>query len=261
VIFAIEPVNAGYCAGFQIYLRLIFQLHLIFCDPEKILLTMKKSILIGLLLAGCCIAGRAQNNSLGMNDPDAKKWLDALSAKIKSYKALQASFTLKAEDAKGKLQGSKNGIVYIKGSRYHISITGQEIFSDGKDVWTYDKSSNEVTITKSDPSASSISPEKFFTDFYDKDFLYKLNGESKVGERTVEEVELTPLDKKKTFFKVLLHIDKVQHTMVSIEWFDKSGDRYTLDTRKLNGNAPITDAQLAFNKTNYPGVEVVDLRN
>jgi len=204
---------------------------------------------------------KAQNNSLGKSDPEAKKVLDALSAKLKSYKAVQSNFTLKVEDAKGKLQGSKSGIVYVKGSRYHVSITGQEVFSDGKDVWTYDKSSNEVTITKSDPSTATISPEKFFTNFYDKDFLYKLNGEAKVGARTVQEVELTPVDKTKSFYKALLYIDKVQHTLVSVKWFDKSGNHYTLETSKLNGNAPLTEAQLAFNKAKYPGVEEVDLRN
>jgi hypothetical protein len=46
---------------------------------------------------------RAQNNSLGKNDPDAKKVLDGLSAKLKSFKAIQSGFTLKVEDAKGKL--------------------------------------------------------------------------------------------------------------------------------------------------------------
>lgn len=205
--------------------------------------------------------GKAQNNSLGKNDPEAKKVLDGLSAKLKSYKAVQSNFTLKVEDAKGKLQGTKSGIIYFKGSRYHISITGQEVFSDGKDVWTYDKSSNEVTITKSDPSVGTISPEKFFTNFYDKDFLYKLNGEAKVGGRVVQEIELTPVDKTKTFYKALLYIDKAQHSLVSAKWFDKGGNHYTLDTNKLNGNAPLTDAQLAFNKAKYPGVEEVDLRN
>jgi outer membrane lipoprotein-sorting protein len=223
---------------------------------------MNKRVLIAcLLLVGGFFTAQAQNNSLGKNDPDAKKVLDALSAKLKSFKAIQASFTLKAEDAKGKLQGSKNGVIYIKENKYHVSLTGQEIFCDGKDVWNYDKSSNEVTITKSDPSAGTISPEKLFTDFYDKDFLYKLNGESKLGSRTVQEVELTPVDKTKTFFKALLYIDKAQHTLVSVKWFDKNGNRYTLTTNKLNGNAPISDAQLAFNKAKYPGVEEVDLRN
>ena len=222
---------------------------------------MNKSIFAFLLLGGSVLATQAQNNSLGKNDQDAKKVLDAFTAKLKSFQAIQASFTLKVEDAKGKLQGSKTGVIYTKGNKYHISITGQEVYSDGKDVWTYDKSSNEVTITKSDPASKTISPEKFFTDFYDKDFLYKLNGDAKLGTRVVQEIELTPVDKTKTFFKALLYIDKVQHTMASVKWFDKNGSRYTLDMNKLNGNAPLTENQLAFNKAKYPGVEEVDLRN
>ena len=109
--------------------------------------------------------------------------------------------------------------------------------------------------------SQTISPDKLFTNFYDKDFLYKLNGEVRLGARAVEEVELTPTDKTKSFFKALLYIDKVQHTLVSIKWFDKGGNRYTLDTSKLNGNAPFTDAQLAYNKSKFPGAEEVDLRN
>jgi len=222
---------------------------------------MIKSIVFACLVWGGMLTAQAQSNSIGKNDPDAKKVLDALTVKLKSYNAIQANFSLKVEDSKGKLQGTKSGLAYVKGNKYHISITGQEIFSDGKDIWTYDKSANEVTITKSDPSAKTISLEKIFTNFYDKDFLYKLNGESKAGARTLQEVELTPVDKTKSFYKVLLYIDKTLHTMVTVKWFEKGGNRYILDTNKLNGNAPLTDGQLAFNKAKYPGVEEVDLRN
>jgi outer membrane lipoprotein carrier protein len=222
---------------------------------------IRKSVFTCLLLVSGFFMVQAQNNSLGKNDPDAKKVLDALSAKLKSFKAVQSNFSLKVEDSKGKPQGSKAGVIYLKGNKYHISMGGIEIFCDGKDIWTYDKSSNEVTITKSDPTAQTISPDKFFTDFYDKDFLYKLNGESKMGTRSVQEVELTPVDKTKNFFKALLYIDKTQHTPVSMKWFDKGGNRYTLTTSNLNGNAPFTDTQLAYNKAKYPGAEEVDLRN
>jgi outer membrane lipoprotein-sorting protein len=211
-----------------------------------------------------CFIAQAQNNSLGKSDPDAKKALDALSAKLKSYTAVQSSFTLKVMDSKGTIQGSKSGTIQLKGNRYHINIPGgQDIYCDGKDVWTYDKGSNETTITKNDPSTQTLSPDKFFssTPFYDKDFLYKLNGDSKIGGRTVQEVELTPVDKTKSFFKALLLIDKATHTLVSVRWFDKSGNRYSLDISKLNGHAPITDAQLAYNKAKHPGAEEVDLRN
>lgn len=215
-----------------------------------------------MLFGAIATVSQAQNNSLGKNDPDAKKVLDGLSAKLKSFKAVQCGFTLTITDSKDKVQGSKSGTVQIKGNKYHINVVGgQDIFSDGKDIWTYDKGTNEVQITKNDPSNATISPEKIFTNFYDKDFLYKLNGESKVGARTVQEVELTPTDKTKSFFKALLYIDKTQHTLVSIKWFDKNGSKYTLSTKNLNGNAVIPDAQLAYNKAKFPGAEEVDLRN
>jgi len=215
------------------------------------------------LVMGICLSAGAQNTKyIGKNDPDAKKVLDALSAKLKTYKAVQANFTLTVEDSKGKLQGSRSGTIYLKGNKYHLSVVGgQEIYCDGKDVYTYDKSSNEVTITKNDPATQTISPDKLFSDFYDKDYLYKLNGEQKIGGRTVEEVELTPVDKSKNFFKALLYIDKLNHTLVSVKVFDKGGNRYTINTSKINGSANVTDAQLAYNKAKFPGAEEVDLRN
>jgi outer membrane lipoprotein carrier protein len=225
-------------------------------------MNVNRSVFLSILLGCVCFVAQAQNNSLGKNDPDAKKVLDALSAKLKSYTAVQSSFSLKVTDAKGTLQGNKSGTIFLKGSKYHINIAGgQDIYCDGKDVWTYDKGSNETTIQKSDPGTQTLSPDKFFTNFYDKDFLYKLNGDNKIGARAVKEIELTPVDKTKTFFKALLEIDKTTHTLVSVRWFDKSGNRYSLDITKLNGNAPITDDQLAYNKAKHPGAEEVDLRN
>jgi outer membrane lipoprotein-sorting protein len=35
----------------------------------------------------------------------------------------------------------------MKGAKYKVAVTGQEIFCDGKSIWTYDKAANEVTIT------------------------------------------------------------------------------------------------------------------
>ena len=204
---------------------------------------------------------QSQNNSTGKNDPEAKKILDEVSAKIKSFKSIQATFTLSIEDAKGKSQGVKKGVFYQKGMQYRVSITGQDIFCDGKNSWTYDKSTNEVTITKVDPSVKTITPEKFFTDFYDKDFLYKLNGNVKQGTRELQEIELTPTDKTKTFFKVYLYIDRKTKTMYSVKSLEKNGTKYTLTINSINGSSTFSDSQLVFDKSKYPGVDEVDLRN
>ncbi len=195
---------------------------------------------------------------MGNSDPEAKKVLDAVSAKFKTYKAVQAKFLLKIENAAGKALGTKTGTVYMKGTKYRVSVTGQEIYCDGSNIWTYDKAAKEVTINKIDPSANSITPQKLFTNFYDKDFLYKLNGKTVMNGKSLQEVELTPIDKTKAFHKVLVFIDKSVINTTKV--FEKTGNRYTYSMNNMNTNANIPDATFIFDTKMFPGVEVVDLR-
>lgn len=194
------------------------------------------------------------------NDPAAKKVLDAVSAKFKSYKAVQSTFTLQIEDAKGKVQGVKKGAVFMKGEKYKVDITGQEIYSDGKNVWTFDKGANEVTITQMDASATGITPQKLFTSFYDKDFIYKMNGEKKQGNKTLQEIEMTPVDKTKAFHKVYVLVDKKTNTIYATRVLEKNGNKYSYTVNTLNGKAAISDNVFVFDKSKFPGVEEVDLR-
>lgn len=195
---------------------------------------------------------------MGKSDPEAKKILDAVSQKFKSYKSVQAKFNLKIENASGKNVGTKNGSVFMKGTRYRISAPGQEIFSDGSNVWTYEKAANEVTISKIDPAANSITPQKLFTNFYDKDFLYKLNGPVKINGKQLQEIELTPIDKTKAFHKVMVYVDNSVITTTKV--FEKTGNRYTYSVSNMVTNGTIADPTFIFDAAKYPGVEVVDLR-
>ncbi|HUR12553.1 MAG TPA: outer membrane lipoprotein carrier protein LolA [Flavitalea sp.] len=219
---------------------------------------MKKTILLFLAFFAALLSF-SQSGSAN-SDQNAKKILDAVSAKFKTFKAVQSSFTYKIEDAKGKVQGVKKGTVYMKGAKYRVSITGNEIYSDGKNVWSYDKGANEVTITELDPSTNTITPQKLFTNFYDKDFLYKLNGEKVEGKKKLQEIEMTPVDKTKSFHKVYLLVDKATNTIYSTKVLDKGGNRYSYTVTTMNGKATIGDAIFAWDKKKYPGVEEVDLR-
>lgn len=216
-------------------------------------------LLSGLIISCLSLISHAQAPAgMGKSDPEAKKMLDAVSAKFKTYKTVQAKFTLKMENASGKSLGNKNGTVYMKGSKYRVTMPGQEIFSDGSNVWTYDKAANEVTINKIDPSANSLTPQKLFTNFYDKDFLYRLNGDATIGGKKLKEIELTPIDKTKTFHKVLLYLDK--NAINTTKIFEKAGNRYTYSISNMNTAAAIDDKTFIFDAFKYPGVEVVDLR-
>ena len=214
---------------------------------------LKFFTLIGLSLTSFSLLAQS-------NDPAAKKILDDVSTKFKTYKTVQATFTYKVEDANGKAMSTKTGTIWMKGTKYKVTFGGQEIYSDGKTIWNYDKSAKEVTINNVDGSGNGITPAKLFTNFYDKDFLYMLNGEKKVGAKTIQEIEMTPTDKSKNFHKVYLQVDKNAKTIYSTKVLENGGNRYTYTVSSMKTNGAMDDALFIFDKKKYPGIEEVDLR-
>lgn len=223
---------------------------------------MKGILTITALLAMFSMTGLAQNSvkNLGTSDPAAKKILDGVTAKFKTYNTVKADFMLQIENAAGKIQGTKKGTAWMKGNQYKVALTDQEIFCNAQKIWTYDKNANEVQVSKFDPDGSSFTPQKIFTNFYEKDFLYKLNGEKKEGKQTLQEIELTPTDKNKAFFKILVFVDKATKNIVSTRLFEKNGNRYVYKVSSFVPNAKIDNSFFVFNGTQHPGVEVIDLQ-
>ncbi|HYC39008.1 MAG TPA: outer membrane lipoprotein carrier protein LolA [Chitinophagaceae bacterium] len=214
-----------------------------------------KKLYIGLPLLIASVFALAQKS-----DPDAKKILDAVSARFKTFKSVQANFVYTVENAAGKVLSSQKGMILMKGTRYRVNFGGQQIFSNGTTVWNYDKAANEVTISRLDGSSGMITPQKLFTNFYDKDFLYVLNGEKKIGGKTIQEIEMTPVDKTRNFHKVYVLVDKAGKTIYSTRVLEKAGNRYSYTVSSLKTNVPMNDSQFVFDKSKYPGVEEVDLR-
>ncbi|MFL5738861.1 MAG: LolA family protein [Flavisolibacter sp.] len=220
-----------------------------------------KKILVLSGLAFCVMAAQAQSDkNPTTNDPAAKKILDAVSTKFRTYKSPQASFTYQVENAQGKALSTKKGTVIMKGNKYRVNMDGMEIYSDGKTVWNYDKSANEVTVNTVDASGSAMTPQKLLTNFYDKDFYYKFNGEKTQSGKHVQEIELTPTDKTRPFHKVYLWVDKSTNSIYSARFLEKTGGRYSYTITGMKPAVSVTDSDFTFDKSKHPGVEVVDLR-
>lgn len=215
---------------------------------------MKKILLVVALFSSTILFAQVKN------DPAAKAILDGISAKFKTFSTVDATFTYKVENASGKVLSNKTGIVKLKGTKYRVSFNGQEIFSDGRTIWNYDKAAKEVTVSNVETKNSTITPQKLFTNFYDKDFLYGLNGEKKIAGKVIQEIEMTPTDKSKPFFKVYVQVDKAAKTIYSTKVLENSGNKYTYTISTMKTNKSITDSEFTFDKKKYPGVEEIDLR-
>jgi outer membrane lipoprotein-sorting protein len=219
---------------------------------------MKNHLLLSLVLI-VSLSAFSQGKST-TNDPAAIKVLDGVSAKFKTYKTVQAAFAYKVENATGKVMSTKTGTILMKGTSYKIMFNGLEVFCNGTTVWSYDKAAKEVTVNNLDVSGGGITPQKLFSNFYDKDFYSLLKGESKVAGKTVQEIQMTPVDKSKTFHSVVLLIDKAAQSIYSTKVMEKNGNRYSYTVSAMKTNIPATDAMFVFDPKKYPGVAVEDLR-
>jgi outer membrane lipoprotein-sorting protein len=138
-------------------------------------------------------------------------------------------------------------------------LKAQELISDGRNQWTYSKADKEVQLSEVDNSPNALNPAQIFT-IYEKGFKYLYTGDSKVNNRTVHVIDLTPTDGKRSFFKVRLNIDKSTKQISNAIIFDKNGNRYTYTIRTFTPNVKVSESMFAFDAKKYPGVEVVDLR-
>jgi len=214
---------------------------------------MKKILLAFIFLFSTII-------SYSQGDTKAKTILDNVSKKVKSLKSLKANFSITISGTKNAKPQTKKGNVSMKGSKYYVSLSGQEIFCDNTTIWTYMKESNEVQISSFDPNENTFTPSKLFTNFYDKEYSYKYSGEQTVGGKKVDVIALTPTNKAKQFSKVELMIDKANSVVAGGKMYEKNGNVYSYTVTGYTPNPPLSDNIFVFDAKKYPKVEVVDLR-
>lgn len=190
----------------------------------------------------------------------AKEILDGVSKQTKSYATIDLTFTFTIQNTAKKTKDTKTGYASMKGEKYWLDYSGQEIFCDGKTVWTYIKENKEVQINNNDPdNDEGLNPVKLLSD-YDKSYSPKLIREETRGSKIVQILDLTPV-KAKSFYKVRLEIDKVQKQIMNAIIYDKNGvNTYTYSVTKFVTNKTLDDTKFTFNSADHPGIEVIDLR-
>ncbi|MEQ7801253.1 outer membrane lipoprotein carrier protein LolA [Pedobacter sp. ASV1-7] len=216
---------------------------------------MKRLMLLLVIAIGFISAVNAQT------DAKAKTILNEVSKKYRSYNIVKADFSLLIESKQTNSKDTQQGTLYVKANanKYKVSMTGQEMTSDGKTLWTYLKEEKEVQVTDVNTSDEALNPAKIFT-IYEKGFKYLYTGDKKVGAKVYQIIDLTPTDINKSYFKIRLTIDKAAKQIASALIFEKNGNKYTYDVKSFVANAKVPESIFTFDAKKFPGVEVVDLR-
>jgi len=216
---------------------------------------MMKKIVLLMFVLGVTLSSYAQT------DAKAKAILAEVSKKYRLYDVVKADFTFTVDNQQAKIKETQQGTLYAKASanKYKVAMTSQDLISDGKSQWTYLKDDKEVQLTNVDNSDDVINPAKIFT-LYEKGYKYLYTGDSKVGGKVYQMIDLSPIDTKKSFFKIRLSIDKGAKQISNVLIFDKNGSKYAYSIKSFVPNVKVPGSTFAFDAKKYPGVEVVDLR-
>ena len=192
--------------------------------------------------------------ALAQKDKRAQTILDAMSKKYQALKSYQANFAYSGAG------GGAKGDLTVKNDKFRLLLGGQEVFTDGKTMSTYIKESNELNVQDYDAgSGSELNPTQIYT-IYKRGFDYRYLKEVKQGGRTLEVIELTPNRDKSNIKTVQISVDKADKSVRNWEIVNKDGKRTTYTITKFTPNVNVPDSYFVFDKSRYPGVEVVDLR-
>jgi outer membrane lipoprotein-sorting protein len=85
-------------------------------------------------------------------------------------------------------------------------------------------------------------------------------GKKSVYNHNCHIVDLFPQNLNKSYSRIRLIIDADTYQLVAAVSFAKSGVIYEMKTTDYQTNATIADADINFNASRYPKVEVIDMR-
>lgn len=223
------------------------------------------SLFILALFFGVGLSAQPTNkyNKAADSDPEALKIVEAIKAKYEGYSSMSADFRLDI-DLPGQVVESQKGALSRSGDRFHFKLGTQEGFSDGKAIYVVmhdNKSVNIENMPEADEADGMLTPQNLLT-FYDVDkFIFALQGEQVEQGKTLQVIELKPVDRDNSeFTKIRMLVDKQSQQISSLAAFSRDGSRFTFYLNSMKTNPSIPAEKFVFNKANYPGYYVEDLR-
>jgi outer membrane lipoprotein-sorting protein len=215
---------------------------------------MKNIILFLIFVFGITLSSAQQ-------DPEAKKILDKLSEKTKSYKVIKTDFTINYKNIKDNTQNTSSGSIVMKQDKYRMSFLGAESFFDGRTLWNYIPEVSEVNITEQDSESEDIfsNPKKLFT-IYEEGYKYQFI--NNITEKNIEYsiVDLYPIDLEEDFSRIRLQINLKEMFLKSATIFGKDGSHYNISFNNYDTSSDFEDSYFIFNSDKYPDIEIIDMR-
>lgn len=194
------------------------------------------------------------------DDERSRAIINDMIAKVRSYTTMSISFDTELNDKENDLQMKQAGEVKVKGKQFHLVLDDNTIISDGATVWTYSSDLNEVTINDPEELGEDLDPSQLFT-MYEKGFKSQYIKEDVLNGKKVDEIKLYPLKPaEKPYHTIILWVNKSSKLAEKVLLLYKEGNEISYVVKEFKADPELPATLFTFQKANYPGVEVNDMR-
>lgn len=184
------------------------------------------------------------------NSEKAKKLLNEVSEKVKSYDNIVLDFKYALDNNKEGIHQETRGSATLQGDKYFLQLMGASRMFDGKKLYTISPENEEVTISSvSDDNEDEITPSKMLT-FYEKGYSFHWDIMQNVKGRKVQYVLLKPI-KESDLKEILLGIDSETKHIYKLIQKQHNGTHITITVNSYKTNQPIPSSLFTFDASKY----------
>ena len=190
----------------------------------------------------------------------AKAVLDRTADAFRKAGGVKADFVVKAV-TNGLAEGAENGTIQLKGEKFVLKTSDVVTWFDGKTQWSYVAKNDEVNVSSpTQEELQQINPYTFLY-MYQKGFSYKLGTTKTFRGKAVWEVILTAKDKKQELERITLFVTKDTYEPLYILLQQRGQQtRNEIIVTSYQTRQNYADSVFAFDRKQYPGAEIIDLR-
>lgn len=193
-----------------------------------------------------------------VHDQKGAELLQKASEKMKGYASFEIDFSYVLENEEHSMKETMDGRLLSQGDKYVMKVGENTFISDGINVWTYLEEFNEVHISLAEETEGGMTPTSLFDEF-ETQFRSRFIRREQLEGKPVDIIDLVP-HQPQAFFKYRVALDGNDQSLVYTEAYDRQGGTYTYTVKRLRTNVTVPSDAFTFSPSNYPGIEIIDLR-
>ena len=198
-----------------------------------------------------CLVTLISLSGFSQNSEKAKKYLNEVSHKIKSYKNISIDFKYSLSNEAENIEQSYKGTVYLKKEQYLLNLLGITSLFDGQKLYTINSEDEEITITNASDEEDNMNTPSKMLSFFKEGFTYVWDKKLPIKGRYIQYIKLTPIDTNSENKYILLGIDANTKNIYNTIYTGKNGTVTTLTVNSFKTNQPISESLFIFDRNKY----------